>query len=60
MVPVVEPDAWGVKLTVKEILLPEGIVTGSDRPVTENSDPLMSAADTVTGPLLAERLAVWL
>ncbi len=59
-VPVVDPDAWGVNVKSKETLLPDGIVNGSVRPLTENSELLISAAEIVTGPLLADSAAVWL
>lgn len=59
-VPVADPDAWGVNATGKETLLPDGIVNGSERPLTENSELLIPAAVIVTGPLLADTAAVWL
>jgi hypothetical protein len=35
-------------------------VTGSEIPLTENCDPLTPTDDTVTGALLAVKVAAWL
>ena len=47
------PEALGVKVTLKEALWPEVIVSGKEIPLTENSVPVMLAEDTITGPLVA-------
>jgi len=52
------PDACGVKVTLKEAVLPAASVRGKDRPLTENSEPLTPAEDTVTGAEVAESVAV--
>jgi len=57
--PDVLPEACGLKIRSNETLLPDGMVTGNDRPLTENSEPLRLAESIVTGPLLADREAVW-
>jgi len=50
------PDAWGLKVTVKEALWPAGMVTGSERPPRLNAELLELAAVTVTFVPLAVRL----
>ena len=52
------PDACGVNVTVKGAVLPAASVTGKESPVTENSEPLTPAEDTVTDAVLAERVAL--
>jgi hypothetical protein len=52
------PDACGVNVTVKDAVPPAAIVSGKDIPLTENSEPLTPADDTVTGAPLAESVAV--
>jgi hypothetical protein len=44
----VNPLDWGVKVTVKFTLCPEGMVTGNANPVSENSELPALTADTVT------------
>lgn len=56
-VPDAVPLACGEKITEKERLLPAGIVAGNVRPLRENSDWVTVADESVTGPLLAVRLA---
>ena len=51
------PVACGENITEKERLLPAGIVTGNVSPLRENSDWVTVADETVTGPLLAVRVA---
>ncbi len=51
------PVACGENITEKERLLPAGIVTGNVSPPKENSDCVTVADETVTGPLLAVRVA---
>lgn len=57
-----DPEACGLNTTANETLAPAAKVTGSERPLSENSELLMPAADTVIGPLFADRAAVlvWL
>jgi hypothetical protein len=50
------PDAWGLKVTVKEALWPAGMVTGSERPPMLNAELLELAPVTVTLVPLAVRL----
>jgi hypothetical protein len=50
------PDAWGLKMTVKEALWPAGKATGSERPPMLNAELLELAAVTVTFVPLAVRL----
>jgi hypothetical protein len=57
-IPVPEPDDWGLKIRVIEVLPPAAIVVGRDIPLIENSLLLMFADDTVTGPADAERVTV--
>jgi|SRR5215469_13152748 len=52
------PDACGVNVTLKEAVLPDASVRGNDRPLTENSEPLTPADETVTGAEAAESVAV--
>jgi hypothetical protein len=54
------PEVLGEKVTLKEALLPEAIVSGKEIPLTENSVPVMLAEDTITGPLVAVSLAACL
>ena len=56
------PDAFGAKVTTNETLCPDAIVSGKEIPLNENSVPVMPAADTVTEPVLALKVAVcfWL
>ena len=54
------PEAVGAKTTEYGTLDPDGIVTGNVIPLKENSASLTVADVTVTGPLLALRLADWL
>src|SRR5690242_288908 len=54
------PEALGAKVTLKEALCPEVIVSGKEIPLTENSVPVMLAEDTITGPLVAISLAACL
>jgi hypothetical protein len=54
------PEALGAKVTVKETLWPEAIVSGEEIPLTENSVPVMLAEDTVTGPFVVVNVAVCL
>jgi hypothetical protein len=54
------PEALGAKVTLKEALWPEAIVSGKEIPLTENSVPVMLAEDTITGPLVAVSLAACL
>src|SRR5512133_1348725 len=51
------PVACGEKITVKDRLLPAGIVTGNINPLRENTDWVAVADETVTGPLLAIKVA---
>jgi hypothetical protein len=51
------PETVGAYVTANEALLPVAIVTGSEIPLTENCDPLTPTDDTVTGALLAVRVA---
>jgi hypothetical protein len=50
------PDTCGLKVTVKEALWPAGMVTGSERPPTLNTELFELAAVTVTFAPLAVRL----
>ena len=50
------PDTCGLKVTINEALCPAGIVTGSERPPTLNTELLELAAVTVTFAPLAVRL----
>lgn len=52
------PDACGVKRTFTDAVLPAAMVRGNAAPLIENSGPLIVADSTVTGPLLAVRVAV--
>src|SRR5579864_1041490 len=54
--PVALPAKVGVNLTVKVVLWPGGIVTGSERPPTLNAELFELAAVTVTFAPLAVRL----
>lgn len=54
------PVVWGEKSKEKERLFPAGIVTGKLMPLNENSDWLTPTDETVTGPLLAVRVADWI
>jgi hypothetical protein len=57
------PEACGAKVTLKEAVCPDAIVTGNEIPLTENGDPVVMPAEvTVTEPLLALNVAVcfWL
>ncbi len=54
--PEVAPLACGVKVTVKELDLPAGIVTGSEIPESTNSPLFRLAEETVTDAPLAVRL----
>lgn len=49
-------DTCGLKVTVNEVLWPAGIVTGSERPPTLNTELFELAAVTVTFAPLAVRL----
>ena len=53
------PDACGAKVTPKETLCPEAIVSGREIPLNENSVPVMRAEDTETEPLLALNVAAF-
>src|SRR5262252_4601040 len=53
------PDTCGVKVTLKEAVLPAASVRGKDRPLTANSAPTIPADDTVTGAEVAESVAIW-
>jgi|SRR6202046_2431845 hypothetical protein len=57
-VAVAAADTCGLKVTVKEALWPAGIVTGSARPPTLNTELLELAAVTVTFEPLAVRVPV--
>jgi len=52
------PDACGVNVTLKEAVLPGASVKGKVSPLTENSEPIIPADDTVTGAEVAESFAV--
>jgi len=52
------PDVCGVKVTLKEAVLPAASVRGKDRPLIENSELITPAEDTVTGAAVAESVAV--
>jgi len=55
-VPPATPDTCGLKVTVNEALWPAGIVIGSGRPPTLNTELFALAAVTVTFAPLAVRL----
>ena len=50
------PDTCGLKVTVNEALWPAGMVTGSERPLTLNTELFELTAVTVTFAPLAVRL----
>lgn len=50
------PVVVGLNVTVKGVLWPAGIVTGSDRPPTLKTELFVLAAETVTLAPLADRL----
>lgn len=52
------PAACGLKLTENVALLPAGIVTGNDIPLSVNRELLLLADMTVTSPPVAERVPV--
>jgi hypothetical protein len=53
-----EPLACGLKVMMKDAVWPDAIVRGSDGPLRVNSELLTEAAETVTAPPLALRVAV--
>jgi len=54
------PEAFGAKVTLKEAVCPDAIVTGNEIPLTENGDPVVMPAEvTVTEPLLALNVEVF-
>ena len=55
-VPLAAPDTSGLKVTVNDALWPTGMVTGSGRPPTLNTELFELAAVTVTFAPLAVRL----
>lgn len=57
--PEAAPVLVGAKTTEKGTLFPDGMVTGKLMPLKENSAWLTLAEVTVTGPLLAVRVAAW-
>lgn len=52
-----EPVACGANVTENDIVYPAGMVTGNAIPLKANCDWLTVADDTVTGPLLAVKVA---
>jgi hypothetical protein len=55
-VPLAAPDTCGLKVTINETLCPAGMITGSERPPTVNTELFELAAVTVTFAPLAVRL----
>jgi hypothetical protein len=55
-VALVAPAVCGLKVMVKGVLCPDGMVTGRERPLTVNAESFVVAAVTVTFPLVALKL----
>lgn len=51
--PFIVPDDCGLKTRVRVLLVPAGIVSGKDNPLTEKAGLFMPAAETVTAPPVA-------
>jgi hypothetical protein len=59
-VPETVPAVCGAKVTSKETLVPEAIVSGKEMLLTEKAAWLTPAEEIVTGPFVALRVAAWL
>ncbi len=54
------PEAVGVNVAVNDAEVPAAMVTGSDNPLTENSELVVPIEDTVTLDPVALKVPVWL